>query len=211
MSAARVLIVDPHPIVRDAIRQFLAADPARWEVCGSESNAIQAIAQAVRLQPDLAIVDYEGHGMDCLELAAELRKVRRSLRVMVYSSVATAYPLLRMFHAPGLAGCVLKSEPMTELALGLQVIQEQRHFRSQETTELSQKAAAKWPGFIALSPSEVAILQLTSHGKSGKEIAEIRGVCLATIETQQRSIRWKLKAPCASGAVAVALRNRIIE
>ncbi len=210
MSAARILIVDPHPITREGIRQILAADPARWEVCGSESNAIQAIAQAVRLQPDLAIVEYEGHGMDCLELAAELRKVRRSLRVMLYTQVTKPYLLLRMFHASGLAGYVLKSEPIPELALGLQIIQEQRQFRSREATQLCQQAAEEWPGFVPLTPSELEILQLTSQGKSGKEIADIRGVSLATVETQQRSIRCKLRVPCACGAVGVALRHGII-
>jgi DNA-binding NarL/FixJ family response regulator len=155
MNPARILIVDPHPVTREGLRQFLAADPARWDVCGSESNALQAIAQTVRLEPDLAIVEYDGHGMDCLELAAELRKVRRSLKVMAYTLVTLPYPLLRMFHASGLAGYVLKTEPIPELALGLQIIQEQRLFRSREATQLYHRQRKGSGEYSSLPPGEL--------------------------------------------------------
>ena len=208
MIPARILIIDPHPATREGVRQFLAADPARWEVCGCESNALQAIAQLARLQPDLAIVEYEGHGMDGLELAAQLGRLRRTLAVMLYTANTFPCALQRIVPAE-VAGAVLKTEPLDELALGLETIRRRHRFRSGEITRLCRQAE-EVRRTDPLSSSEMEILQLTSEGKASKEIAQRRGVSIKTIEAQQRSIRQKLRVPCATAAVGLALRQGLI-
>ncbi len=209
MTPARILIIDPHPATREGVRQFLAADPARWEVCGGEANALQAIAQLAHLQPDLAIVEYEGHGMDGLELAAQLGRLRRSLAVMLYTANTLPGALQRIVPAE-VPGAVLKTEPLEELALGLETIRRGHYFRSGEITRLCQQAEEILRPTDPLSASELEVLQLTSEGKATKEIAEQRGVSHKTIEVQQRSIREKLRVPCATAAVGLALRHGLI-
>ncbi len=209
MNPARILIIDPHPATREGVRQFLAADPGRWEVCGCESNALQAIAQLAHLQPDLAIVEYEGHGMDGLELAAQLGRLPRTLEVMLYTA-NTLPSVLQRIAAAEVAGAVLKTEPLDELALGLETIRRGHRFRSGEITRLCRQAEEELQRTDPLSPSEKEILQLTSEGKATKEIALHRGVSIKTIEAQQRSIRQKLRVPCAPAAVGLALRHGLI-
>ena len=151
MIPSRILIIDPHPATREGVRQFLAADPARWEVCGCESNALQAIAQLARLQPDLAIVEYEGHGMDGLELAAQLGRLRRTIGVMLYTANTFPSALQRIVPAE-VAGAVLKTEPLDELALGLETIRRRHRFRSGEITRLCRQAEEELQRTDPLSP-----------------------------------------------------------
>ncbi|MGH9377022.1 MAG: response regulator transcription factor, partial [Terriglobia bacterium] len=56
MKAVRILIADDHAIVRRGIRALLELQRG-WKICGESATGKEAVAQAKRLMPDVAILD----------------------------------------------------------------------------------------------------------------------------------------------------------
>src|SRR4051812_2149761 len=184
MSPASILIIDPHAAMRDGVVQFFSASPSEWTICGAEPDAVRGIAIAVRDQPHLAIVEYEGHGMDGIELAARLKEISATIEVLLYTGVSSPYALHRIFHSR-IAGCVLKTEALCELGRGLETIRGHHRFRSREITGRCEGMENGRALLGTLTRCEMETLRLTCAGKSVKEIASHRGVSGKTVDTQR--------------------------
>ena len=80
-KAARVLIVDDHPVVREGLGIRIARQPG-LEVCGESSNVAEALAHLDATDPDVVIVDIslgEGDGLDLIRrIRVRHGRVRRS-------------------------------------------------------------------------------------------------------------------------------------
>ena len=97
----RILIVDDHPLTRDALATLLGAHGL--EVVGCASDGAQAIADAERLQPDLVLLDLSMPGMDGLAALPHLRHAAPSCEVVVLTASGTEENLLAAIRA-GAAG-----------------------------------------------------------------------------------------------------------
>ena len=106
--ANRVLIVDDHPLTRDALAALL--DQQGFAVVGQASDGAEAIDCARRLQPEIVLLDLSMPGMDGFEALPRLRAAAPACEVVVLTASGTEDNLLRAIRA-GAAGYLLKSEP----------------------------------------------------------------------------------------------------
>jgi DNA-binding NarL/FixJ family response regulator len=67
----RILIADDSPFVRKAIRFLLESNPG-WEVCGEATNGQEALDRAMKLTPDIIILDLVMPVMDGLQAARRM-------------------------------------------------------------------------------------------------------------------------------------------
>ena len=111
--ATRILIVDDHPLTRDALASLLRAHGL--DVVGVASDGAVAIDDAARLQPDLVLLDLSMPGMDGLTALPRLRHAAPSCEVVVLTASGTEENLLSAIRA-GAAGYLLKSEPPERIA-----------------------------------------------------------------------------------------------
>ena len=72
MTAARILIVDDHPLTREALAGLLAHNG--FDVCGQAAGGEEAIRLAAELQPDLALLDLTMPGLHGLQTLPRLRE-----------------------------------------------------------------------------------------------------------------------------------------
>jgi DNA-binding NarL/FixJ family response regulator len=105
---ARVLIVDDHPLTRDALRRLLAAHG--FEVVGEAGGGEDAVALTRELKPDLVLLDLSMPGLGGLEALPRLRKAAPGCEVVVLTASEDEDSLLAAVRS-GAAGYVLKSEP----------------------------------------------------------------------------------------------------
>ncbi|MGZ4336890.1 MAG: response regulator, partial [Gaiellaceae bacterium] len=104
----RVLIVDDHPLTRDALASLL--EQHGFEIVGQAASGEEAIALAGRTQPGLVILDLGMPGMNGLTALPEIRRVAPAGEVVVLTASGTDENLLRAIRG-GAAGYLLKTEP----------------------------------------------------------------------------------------------------
>ena len=109
----RILIVDDHPLTRDALATLLRAHGL--DVVGLASDGEGAIVEAERLQPDLVLLDLSMPGMDGLAALPRLRHAAPACEVVVLTASGTEENLLAAIRG-GAAGYLLKSEPPERIA-----------------------------------------------------------------------------------------------
>src|SRR3989442_15067473 len=105
---ARILIVDDHPLTREALSSLLGAHGL--DVIGCASDGAEAIAEAARLQPDLILLDLSMPGVDGLTALPRLREAAPDCEVVVLPASGTEENLPGAIRG-GAAGYLLKSEP----------------------------------------------------------------------------------------------------
>src|SRR5919201_566590 len=106
--ATRILIVDDHPLTREALSSLL--DRSGFAVAGEAADGEEAIELARRLQPELVLLDLSMPGMDGLQALPRLREAAPGCEVVVLTASGTEDNLLAAIRG-GAAGYLLKSEP----------------------------------------------------------------------------------------------------
>jgi len=104
----RILIVDDHPLTRDALAALLAQQG--FEVVGEAADGEEALAAARTLEPDLVLLDLTMPGMDGLTALPRLREVAPAAEVVVLTASDAEENLLAAIRG-GAAGYLLKTEP----------------------------------------------------------------------------------------------------
>jgi DNA-binding NarL/FixJ family response regulator len=196
--ATRILIVDDHPLTRDALATLLAAHGL--EVVGCASDGLEAIAEAERLQPDLVLLDLSMPGMDGLAALPRLREAAPGCEVVVLTASGTEENLLAAIRA-GAAGYLMKSEPPERIATFLDgVAQGEAALSGSIARRLLERVRAGGgrgsgvPDAIAaaLSAREVEVLLLLDEHLGTDEIAKRLYISEHTVRSHVKSLLRKL-------------------
>lgn len=214
-KAARLLIVDDHPIFRQGIGQLIRNIPG-VEICGEAENAPSALAAARTLAPDVVLVDISMPGTNGIELIKLLLAERPRLKVLVLSMHDESLYALRALRA-GAKGYVMKQQAMESVAYALQKVISGGIYVSPTFAErLVFKAIQGSDGDLGspvdkLSDRELEVLQLFGRGKSTREAAESLHLSVKTIETHRLHIKEKLGFKHAEELVKFAIEWMAVE
>jgi DNA-binding NarL/FixJ family response regulator len=85
----RILIVDDSPVVRKTLHQTLERQDD-WEICGEAANGREGIEKALRLKPDVIVLDLAMPVMNGLQAARELTRLLPSVPLIMFTSYQTA-------------------------------------------------------------------------------------------------------------------------
>src|SRR5213596_414979 len=111
--ASTIVIVDDHPLTREALSALLGAHG--FDVIGCASDGEQAIVDAARLRPGLVLLDLSMPGLDGLSALPRLREAAPESEVVVLTASGTDENLLAAIRA-GAAGYLLKTESPERIA-----------------------------------------------------------------------------------------------
>ena len=213
----RVIAIDDHPAVRDAIAQAVAAQPdmALAGVAGSAAEAFDLLRDA---DPDVAVVDIslgDAHGLD---LVQNLRAEAPDLEVVVFSMYDEAVYAERALRA-GARGYVRKSEPTTAVTEAIRAAAAGEIYLARRAASriLSRvafgadrppAAAASGPaaGLEELTDREMAVFQLLGQGRPPEEIADRLNLSRKTVETYRRRAKEKLGLDSVTELLQFAIR-----
>ena len=109
----RVLVVDDHPLTREALASLLRSHD--FEVAGLACDGEEAIEVAAETRPDLVLLDISMPGLDGLSALPRLREAAPDCEVVVLTASGTEENLLAAIRA-GAAGYLLKTEPPERIA-----------------------------------------------------------------------------------------------
>ena len=196
--AARVLIVDDHPLTREALSSLLGVHG--FEVCGCASDGEQAIVEAARLRPDLVLLDLSMPGLDGLSALPRLREAAPEAEVVVLTASGTEENLLAAIRA-GAAGYLLKTEPPERIAAFLDGVVNGEAALSGTVARrlLEQVRHGKGRGMgvpdsiaATLSARELEVLLLLDEHLGTDEIAKRLFISEHTVRSHVKSLLRKL-------------------
>ena len=196
--AARILIVDDHPLTREALSSLLRAHD--FEVVGCASDGEEAIVEAARLRPDLVLLDLSMPGLDGLGALPRLRESAPETEVVVLTASGTEENLLAAIRA-GAAGYLLKTEPPERIASFLNGVVEGEAAlsgtiarRLLEQVRQGNGRNAGVPDAIAasLSARELEVLLLLDEHLGTDEIAKRLFISEHTVRSHVKSLLRKL-------------------
>ena len=194
----RVLIVDDHPLTRDALATLLAGND--FEVVGQASDGQEAIDLAAQLGPHLVLLDLSMPGLDGLSALPGLRAAVPDAEVIVLTASGTEDNLLAAIRA-GAAGYLLKSEPPDRIVDFLRGVVRGEAALSGEVARslLDQVREGGYrnggvPDDIAgaLSAREVEVLLLLDEHLGTDDIAKRLFISEHTVRSHVKSLLHKL-------------------
>jgi DNA-binding NarL/FixJ family response regulator len=214
MTKIRICLIDDHLAVRQAVAVMLEAAGQGFEVVGQSDDAETGIAELLRLKPDVAIIDLKMPGMSGLSAIAKISSVVPATRSIVFTMYDNPAYVWETINA-GASGYLLKSASKDELVRAVRaVFAGSGYLQAEVTMPLLKRFAHDARTTEArklLTLREMQILECLAEGESNKGIG--RRFCLGeeTVKTHLRNLYEKLGASDRAHAVAIALRQRLIE
>ena len=215
MRKLGILIVDDHALVRRGAREVLNSQRG-WRVVGEAANGLEAVKKAVRLKPDIAIVDIGIPSLDGIEVTRRIREAAPDIKVLVLTMDESDQMVRRALEA-GARGYVLKSDLTDCLPKAVRAVAGGKRFLTPKVSEIvlegflnsSSKHQEGHRAEAQVGPREIEIIRLLSEGRTNKEIAAQLEITIRTVETHRSNIMHKLGLHSGAEIIHYSLRHGI--
>ena len=169
MKRIRVLVADDHTIVRQGLVGILKASD-EIEIVGEAADGAEAVDQAMKLKPDVVVLDVSMPHLSGLEAARRIRDALPATRILVLTMHDDEEYVLQMVRA-GASGYLLKEGAASELLDGIRALKAGRtHFGAKASEALAaayqRDAAAPGDPYGTLTDREREVFQLIVEGKT---------------------------------------------
>ncbi|MEU4422362.1 response regulator transcription factor [Actinoplanes sp. NPDC024001] len=207
-----VLIVDDDALVRAGLRAILAAEPD-LTVAGEVADGTEVLPAALRLRPDVVLMDVRMPRMDGIQATRLLlERFPEPPRILVVTTFANDEYVYQALRA-GAAGFLLKRSRPEQIVEAVRVVARGDSLLFPEAVR--RLAAAYGPpdgrvGEAGLTAREAEVLTLMAEGLSNAEIAERLVLGVETIKTHVGSVLGKLGVRDRTQAVVVAYRSGFV-
>ena len=194
----KVLIVDDHAVLRQALKLLLEAQN-EVDVVGDAGNGREALDAVEKLHPDVVVMDMVMPGLNGLEATRQIRRRSPKSKVLILTGYMEDEQILAALRA-GASGYVVKKSDVQELLLGIQSVHRGNTYFSSSISDgdavqdylwQAKKPEAK-TGFDLLTSREREVLQLIAEGYSNQRIAGELFISVKTVETHRARINRKL-------------------
>lgn len=213
MAQIRVLVADDHEVVRMGVKAMLHQN-ANIAVIAEASNGEQAVKEALRVQPDVVVMDIRMPGVNGVDACRQITEQLPDTKVVMLTSFAEDDLLFSAIRA-GAAGYVLKRIGNEDLVKTVVAVASGEStldptmiatvFREVAQHERSREAVA----FNGLSAQELRVLSLISDGLTNREIAAKLFLGEGTVRNYVSSILSKLALSNRAEAAAYAVQHRV--
>ena len=205
MDNIRVLIADDHAIVRTGLAALLDTEPG-IEVVGEAADGAAAVRTALKLRPDVVIMDLMMPVMDGVEATGQIHAKLPETKVLLLTTSTVSGDLSKAI-ANGATGAITKSMDNDSL---VRTIREVAAGRSAIAKEIA-KIISKDPPVPELTDRQYEILKYVVKGLSNGEIARQFDIAEITVKNHLTAIFNKLGASNRQEAVAIALRKQLLK
>jgi DNA-binding NarL/FixJ family response regulator len=211
MRRARILVADDHSIILAGVRSLV--EPA-WELIGHVQDGGSLVETALKLRPDLIIVDIGLPVLNGIDAAKQIRKAWPEAKILFLTMHANLMYFRGAMRAGG-SGYVLKSSAAEELQPAIRRILKGQVYVSAafgpDAFEILQTPSGRPATSTAqMTARQRQVLQLVAEGRTNNEIAEILKVTVKTVQFHRGQIMRKLGVHSAVKLTQFAVREGLI-
>jgi len=216
MKKLRILIADDHELVRRGARGVLHSLHG-WRVVAEAANGRDAVEKAIKLKPDVAVLDISMPDLDGVQATRQIREAAPNTKVLVLTMHESDQMVQHALDA-GANGYILKSDLTKCLAKAVRAVSDGQRFLTPKVSEIvlegfldtrSQRQRGERVG-PRTTPREIEIIRLLAEGKSNKEIAAQLAITVRTVETHRAKIMLKLGLHSLAELIHYAIRHKIV-
>ena len=207
-ARTRCLGVDDHPVVRQGL-DLLFGHLDDLELVGTAETGEEALDAVERLEPQIVLIDVRLPGIDGISTVKRIQQAAPSVKTVMFSAYGDKR-LLSDAIAAGARGYVMKGSPPEDLLRAIRTVAEGKPFVDPSLSPallMTSAASDDQP----LSEREREILQLLAEGYHTEEIARRIGLSVETVKSDTKRVIAKLQADTRTHAVAIALRQSLID
>lgn len=207
MRTLQILIADDHTVIREGLKVLLDAHPD-LRVIGEAARGEEACRLAVELQPDVIIMDVSMPGLGGAGATKRLKELCPAVKVLALSAFEDEVYVRQLLSA-GASGYVLKRTAAGEIARAVRVVAEGGlyldPFVAGKVASSPAKGQSAAGSAESLSEREREVLRFIARGFTNKEVANLLGVSIKTVETYKTRLNRKLNLHSRADAVRYAL------
>jgi DNA-binding NarL/FixJ family response regulator len=206
-----VLIVEDQTAIRNMLATFIAAMPG-FTIVGETATVAEALELAKQRRPKVVVLDWMLLGGIGLQFLREVR-VEPPPYVLVFSANKTDIAV-REALAAGARGYIEKTASFAEFTQALQAIAAGQTFLGPAIARAVQRIVGNPDQFEAtteLSVRERDVLRHVAEGLSSKEIAEILGLSIRTVENHRANISRRTGLRSVAQLTLHAVRLGLVE
>ena len=211
MRQINVIIADDHRIVREGLRMLLQ-NQKNIEVVGEAENGRKAVELALKLKPDVVIMDLAMPDMNGIAATRGILDQEPDIKVLTLS-MHTDKRFVSKALREGVSGYILKECASAELVEAINTVVTGKTYLSPQIADVvisdyrKQLLDKEYSADSVLTKKEREILQLFAEGKSTKEIAHLLRVSVKTVETHRSRIMEKLDMRSIAELTKFAVRE----
>jgi DNA-binding NarL/FixJ family response regulator len=215
MSGTQVLLADDHSIVRKGLRSILEGEQD-VSVVAEAANGREAVRLCEQFRPKIAIMDIGMPQLNGIDATTQIRKASPDTQVMILSMHTDETYILRALSC-GAKAYVLKDAAEDEILPAMRALLSGKSYFSPAIAKTLVEDYVRYlrqrglqDSYDLLTDREREVLQLLAEGRSNKDVANLLGLSVTTIETHRTNLMQKLGLHSTAEIVLYAVRKRII-
>ncbi len=209
MTPIKLLVVDDHPLMREAIRTTVAEE-ADLLVIGEAADGLEGLKLARDLQPDVIIMDLLMPGMDGLEAIARIRAVDPQVKILVVTSLNNEERVLAAIQAGALGYFPKTSSRATllnairQVANGLPYLPPDIALKLMHGLRQQLQSTAPDTLVELLTARQQEIVILLAEGRTDAEVGQVLHLTEATVRSHVHHILQRLQLETRAQLIAYA-------
>jgi len=211
----KVLIVDDHTMIRDAMRNYFIDDD-EIEIVEEAVNGKDALDKIKELTLDLVLTDISMPVIDGHELVKQVKEDYEDLKIMALTMINETQQIKQML-ALGVDGYVLKNCDRAELKAGIMQVMKGESYYSPHVMHKVMEGLANRTNNdrtvveMPLSSREKEVLQLILKEYSNSEIANELFISVRTVDAHKRNLLEKTGSKNLVGLVIYAVEKGLVD
>ncbi len=211
----RIALADDHTVLRAGLKSLLERQ-RDFQVVGEAGDGRELLRVVDETTPDIVITDIGMPKLNGTDATAQIVKKHPETRVLVLSMHSDEAYVLRALKA-GARGYLVKESAEADLMMAIRTVHAGKAFFSPSVSALlvedyvrQMRDRGVEDSYELLSTREREVLQLVAEGKGNKDIANLLGLSVYTIETHRGNILQKLNLHSVPELILYAVRKGVI-
>lgn len=215
MKKIKIILAEDHTLVRQGLRSLLEQN-TDFKVVGEADNGREAVERAIRLKPDVVVMDYSMPELNGLEATRQISSRNPGIKILILTRHTNKEYIDNILKA-GASGFLVKRSAAEELVRAIFAVHQGNIFLDPlisniiidgylQSAEVDHEDTGE-----QLTPRQREVLQLIAEGFPNREIANLLHISVKTVENHRANILRSLELQSTADLVQYAIRQGIID